>query len=110
MVDFLQYIFVKRGFVTPLAGQEKVLPFAVNVKYDVGSTSGFWVSFGEPSARFSTLASRRVPGFSNAKNRYVGQLKSPHGGPAESRSIPRRTFVKETIGVELFYRQASCWH
>ena len=77
MVDFLQYIFVKRGFVTPLVGQEKVLSFAVNVKYDVGSTSGFWVSFGGPSARFSTLASRRVPGFSNAKNRKVGQLKSP---------------------------------
>lgn len=76
-MDFLQYIFVKRGFVTPLVGQEKVLSFAVNVKYDVGSTSGFWVSFGGPSARFSTLASRRVPGFSNAKNRKVGQLKSP---------------------------------
>jgi hypothetical protein len=99
MVDFLQYIFVKRGFVTLLVGQEKVLSFAVNVKYDVGSTSGFWVSFGGPSARFSTLASRRVPGFSNAKNRKVGQLKSP----GESRSIPRRTFVKETICVELFY-------
>ena len=69
---------MKRGFVTPLVGQEKVLSFAVNVKYDVGSTRGFWVSFGGgPSARFSTSASRRVPGFSNAKNRNVGQLKSP---------------------------------
>jgi hypothetical protein len=87
--------------------------FAVNVKYDVGSTSGFWISVGGPSAGFSTLASRRVPGFSSAKNRGGPAENLPHGNLGESRSILRRTlafFAKETIGEELFYWQASCWY